>query len=325
MTDVAVGVDIGGTSSRALAVYADGEVAGRGASGGGNPNSHPPEVAAGRVAEAVAAAVPSGADVVSCLLGLAGESKFSDPAILAIFEAALRAVGVTCRIDVVADAEVAFASATSAPDGTVLIGGTGSVAARIVNRRKESWRGGWGWLLGDEGSAFWIGRQAVRSTLSVLQSTAPLGPLAETVLKETGLTEIGQVATGGDVEDRRRTLSRLITSVNAEPPIRLARFASLVSDLSTADPAAADIVAEAARLLAEQAAMARTPGETTPVVLAGSVIGPSSPVGVALRERLSGEAEVLYASDGAAGAAWLAALEAWGPAAPRPAVPRKAR
>ncbi|GAB1514786.1 N-acetylglucosamine kinase [Actinophytocola sp. KF-1] len=314
MTDVAVGVDIGGTSSRALAVHADGRVAGRGSSGGGNPNSHPPEVAAGRVAAAVAAAVPPGAAVVSCLLGLAGESKFSDPAILAIFEAALRGVGVPCRIDVVSDAEVAFASATASPDGTVLIGGTGSVAARIVGRRKESWRGGWGWLLGDEGSAFWIGRQAVRSTLSVLQSTAPLGPLAEAVLKETV----------GDVADRRLALSRLITSANAEPPIRLARFASLVSDLATADPAAADIVAEAARLLAEQAAMTRTPGETTPVVLAGSVIGPSSPVGTELRKRLSGEAEVRYASDGAAGAAWLAALTAWGPHTPHPD-PRESR
>ena len=309
MTDVAVGVDIGGTSSRALAVFADGRVAGRGASGGGNPNSHPPEVAAGRVAEAVAAAVPADAVVVSCLLGLAGESKFTDRAVFAVFENALRGVGVPCRIDVVSDAEVAFASATSSPDGTVLIGGTGSVAARIVARRKESWRGGWGWLLGDEGSAFWIGRQAVRSTLSVLQSPEPLGLLAEAVLKET-LDEVP--------DDRRLALSKLITSANAEPPIRLARFAALVSDLAATDPAAKAIVTEAANLLATQAAMTRKPGETTPIVLAGSVIGPSSPVGTALRTALSHEPEVLFAPDGATGAAWLAAVEAWGPQTPHP-------
>lgn len=314
MTDVAVGVDIGGTSSRALAVYADGRVAGRGASGGGNPNSHPPEVAAGRVAEAVAAAVPDGAAVAGCMLGLAGESKFTDPAVLSVFENALRQAGVTCRIDVVSDAEVAFASATSSPDGTVIIGGTGSVAARIVGRRKESWRGGWGWLLGDEGSAYWIGRQAVRSALAALQSTDPLGPLALAVLKETDLT--------GDLADRRRALSKLITAVNAEAPIRLARFASLVSDLAPTDPAAAEIVTEAARLLATQAHLARTPEETTPIVLAGSVIGPASPVGAALRERLPGE--VLFSPDGAVGAAWLAALEAWGPTTPRPE-PRESR
>jgi glucosamine kinase len=312
MTDVAVGVDIGGTSSRALAVYADGRVAGRGSSGGGNPNSHPPAHAAKRVAEAVADAVPDGAVVVGCMLGLAGESKFTDPTVVAVFETALRQVGVGCRIDVVSDAEVAFASATSSPEGTVIIGGTGSVAARIVGRRKESWRGGWGWLLGDEGSAYWIGRQAVRSTLSVLQSTSALGPLGQAVLTEA----IGDFT--DDTAGRRLALSKLITAANSEAPIRLARFASLVSELALADPTAADIVAEAAGLLAEQAHRTRVPGETTPVVLAGSVIGPASPVGLALRERLAGE--VLFAPDGAVGAAWLAALEAWGPEAPRPVV-----
>lgn len=315
MTDVAVGVDIGGTSSRALAVYADGRVAGRGSSGGGNPNSHPPALAAMRVAEAVVDSVPAGSVVAGCLLGMAGESKCTDPEVLAVFESTLRQSGVGCRIEVVSDAEVAFASATSSPDGTVVIGGTGSVAARIVDRRKESWRGGWGWLLGDEGSAYWIGRQAVRSALAVLQSTAAAGPLARAVLDAA----VAEPFTD-DVAGRRLALSRLITAANAEAPIRLARFASLVSELAPTDPAAADIVAAAAGLLVEQAHIARSPGETTPVVLAGSVIGPASPVGRAVRERLSGETEVLFAPDGAVGAAWLAALAAWGPDAPRPIV-----
>ena len=77
-------------------------------------------------------------------------------------------------------------------------------------------------------------------------------------------------------------------------------------------------MAEAADLLAAQAARARRPGETTPIVLAGSVIGPSSPVGTALGKALSEETEVLFAPDGATGAAWLAAVAAWGEDAPRP-------
>lgn len=312
--NLAVGVDIGGTSCRALVVSREGAVVGRGAAEGGNPNSHPPAVAAGRVAAAVTAAMPAGASVDACLLGVAGASKFTDPAVVSTFEEALREVGVTCRIDVVSDAEVAFASGTSAPDGTVIIGGTGSVAARIVDRRKTSWYGGWGWLLGDEGSAYWIGRQAVRSTLRLLQGTAEAGPLALAVLAEAfGSAEVSL----DDVAWRRLAINRLITAANAEPPIRLARYASLVST-HVADPVAAAIVKEAAELLAEHAHATRTPGETTPFVLAGSVIGPESPVGRALRERLSHEAEVRFAPDGAVGAAWLAALTAWGPDAPRP-------
>jgi N-acetylglucosamine kinase-like BadF-type ATPase len=314
VSDLAVGVDIGGTSSRALAVGSSGAVAGRGSAEGANPNSHPPAVAAARVASAVSAAVPDGASVSACLLGMAGESKMTDPAVVAEFESALRSVGVTCRIDVVSDAEVAFASATAAPSGTVIIGGSGSVAARIVDHRKTSWYGGWGWLLGDEGSAYWIGRQAVRSTLRLLQGVGDAGPLALAVLTEAFGTPETSL---DDLAWRRHAVQRLITAANAEQPIRLARYASLVSE-HAADPLAAAIITEAAALLAAHAHATRTSGETTPIVLAGSVIGPSSPVGSALREQLVNEAEVLFAPDGALGAAWLAALLAWGPSAPRP-------
>lgn len=314
MSDAAVGVDIGGTSTRAVAISPDGTVIGRGGAEGANPNSHPPEVAAERVAAAVKEA--AGTTVVACLLGMAGESKMTNPAVVSVFETALHKIGVTCRIDVVSDAEVAFASATAAPDGTVIIGGTGSVAARIVDHRKTSWYGGWGWLLGDEGSAYWIGRQAVRTTLRLLQGTGSAGPLALAVLAEAFGTPETVL---DDLAWRRKAVSRLITAANSEPPIRLARYAALVSQHAR-DPAAAAIVTEAAALLATHAHATRTPGETTPIVLAGSVIGPDSPVGLALREQLSHEAEVLFAPDGALGAAWLAALTAWGPDAPRPSV-----
>jgi glucosamine kinase len=314
VSDLAVGVDIGGTSSRAVAVDSAGTVVGRGSAEGANPNSHPPAIAAARVAAAVTTAVPDGASVAACLLGMAGESKMTDPLVVAEFESALRSAGVTCRIDVVSDAEVAFASATPASSGTVVIGGTGSVAARIVDHRKSSWYGGWGWLLGDEGSAYWIGRQAVRATLRLLQGTGDAGPLALAVLTEAfGSPDVFL----DELRWRRKAVNRLITAANAEPPIRLARYAAMVSE-HAADPMAATIITEAAALLATHAHATRTPGETTPIVLAGSVIGPTSPVGLALRAQLAAEAEVLFAPDGATGAAWLAALLAWGPKTPRP-------
>jgi N-acetylglucosamine kinase-like BadF-type ATPase len=317
MTELVVGVDAGGTSTRALVVAADGTRVGRGESGGGNPNSHPPELAAKRVAEAIASALgaESGADVRGCMLGVAGESKFSDPAVVATFEAALRRVGLECPINVVSDAEVAYASATEEPDGTVIVGGTGSVAARIVDRRKTTWVGGWGWLLGDEGSAYWIGREAVRSTLRLLQGTADAGPLALAVLAEAfGSTEVHL----DELVWRRRAVNRLITAANAEAPIRLARYASMVSEHATADAMAVSIVERAAELLAAHAVATRTPGEATPIVLAGSVLGPGSPVGAAVRRVLTEEGEVLFTPDCAVGAAWLAALVAFGPDAPRP-------
>lgn len=311
MSTCVVGVDAGATSTRALAIGPDGTVVGRGAAGGGNPNSHPPELAGKRVSEAVRDAVAGGGEVRACVLGMAGASKFTDPAVVDTFTAALRDVGVACRIDIVSDAEVAFASGTAEPDGVVVIGGTGSVAARIAGHKMISWVGGLGWMLGDEGSAYWMGREAVRVTLRRLQTGEPLTPLGEAVLRASlpGLASLSEP----------RLANRLITAANAEPPIRLARFASTVSEYVETDPVAAAIVHDAADLLARLAMDARPADERTPIVLAGSVIGPGSPVGVALREALAAytPVPVEFAPDGTVGAAWLAALEL-DPNAPRP-------
>jgi glucosamine kinase len=313
-----VGVDIGGTSTRAVVVALDGTVAGRGSAAGGNPNSHPCELAAKRVTEAIAAAFgPADPGTARhCVLGVAGVSKMSDPTVAGVFHDSLRRFGLDCPVTVLSDAEAAYASATAEADGTVLVSGTGSIAIRIMGRRKASVAGGYGWLLGDEGSAFWIGREAVRSTLDAARTGVAVGPLAAAVLTEALGTD--EVTEGGDW--RQSTSSRLIAAANAEPPIRLARFAPLVSTHAAGDQRAARIVADAADLLADLVRHARPAGERSPVVLIGSVVEPGTPVGEALRTRLMAAdcRTVLFATDAATGAAWLAALEVLGPGAVRP-------
>lgn len=305
-----VGVDAGGSSTRAIAMGLNGGALGRGAAGGANPNSHPYEVAAARMAEAMSQAIadldPPAAR--ACVIGMAGSSKLTDDTVAAVFQRAWRGTGLSCPLRVVTDQEAAFASATPEPDGAVLVAGTGSIAGTIVDRKLAATVGGYGWLLGDEGSAYWIGREAVRATLRTLAAGDPLGSLALAVLDE---------ALGDRPDDthdsRRRAFSRLITAVNGEPPIRLARFAPLVSEHAGDDPAAEDIVLRTVDALVEMAETARRPG--TPVVLVGSVAGPDSPVGARLRERLGG---VLSASDGVLGAAWLAAVDVLGTDARHP-------
>lgn len=297
-----VGVDAGGTSTRALAVASDGTVLGSGRSGGANPNSHPPAIATTHLAEAIGECLEGldPQDANACVIGMAGSSKLTDPGVAELFEATWARLGLS-DVLVLTDAEVAFASATSAADGTVLIAGTGSIAGRIRKRRMVSTVGGYGWLLGDEGSAFWLGREAVRATLAALGGTDELGPLATAVLAEAGI----------ETPDRLLAWRRLITVANAEAPIRLARFAPLVS----AAPDAGPILDRAATLLVEIALRAREPGEDTPVVLVGSVL--TGPAGARVRAQLSG-LEVLTSTDGVLGAAWLAAVEAFGENAVRP-------
>ena len=330
-SELAVGVDAGGTATRALLVDARGSTLGSGRSGGANPNAHPPAEAAAHIVEAVTAAL-AGIDparVRACVVGMAGASKLTDPAIAAVFAGAWSTLGLGAEVRTVSDAEAAFASATTEPDGTVLIAGTGSIAARIRGRRTVSTAGGYGWLLGDEGSGYWIGREAVRATLAALNGgPAEHGELTRAVVAEA----LGEPAPD---EPGRRTAHRLITLVNGEPPIRLARFAPLVSAAS-GDRAAEAIIEDAASALLGIAMATRDPGEQTPVVLVGSVLGEGSPVGARVRDRLahgtagtapaagaaSGTSgiEAVTSCDGVSGATWLAAVDAFGEHAPRPAL-----
>ncbi|WP_216210172.1 N-acetylglucosamine kinase [Amycolatopsis aidingensis] len=312
-----VGVDAGGTATRALAVDPEGRVLGRGQSGGGNPNSHPPEQAAAHIAEAIGAALTAMDPALTraCTVGMAGTSKLSDPEVAAVFQRAWDGLGLGCPVRLVTDAEAAYAAATARPDGTVLIAGTGSIAGRIRKRRMARTVGGYGWLLGDEGSAFWIGREAVRFTLDALGRGEPLDGLAAAVLAEAlGLSGVDQLTDGG----RMAAWRGLITAANAEPPVRLARFAPLVSAAEEAGrPGAKEITERAADHLVASALETRDAGEDTPVVLVGSVLGERSPVGAKVRHRLAGF-DVLTSPDGVLGAAWLAAVDAFGEDAPRP-------
>ncbi|MFD9737006.1 N-acetylglucosamine kinase [Umezawaea sp. NPDC059074] len=309
-----VGLDAGGTSTRAVVLDLDGTRLGAGVAGGANPNSHPPTRAAAQIRAALRAAL-DGLDarkVQSGVLGMAGASKLTDPAVAELFTEAWTGAGLRCPMRVVTDSEAAFAAGSASPDGTVVVAGTGSVAAKIVDHKVTRTSGGYGWLLGDEGSAFWMGRSAVRDTLCQLETANPLSALAEAVL---GMSLV-------EATDRRKMWSRLITVVNSTPPIALAKYAPLVSAMAAdRDPHAQEIVEAAAALLADTAMATRTPGESTPIVLVGSLVGPSSPVGDRLRALLRARSNgtVRLATEGAAGAAWLAAIDLLGPTAPRPA------
>ncbi|GAA3892571.1 BadF/BadG/BcrA/BcrD ATPase family protein [Saccharothrix violaceirubra] len=298
-----VGLDAGGTATRALVFDLDGTRLGAGVAGGANPHSHPPERAARHVGEALRMAL-DGLDagkVESGVLGMAGSSRLGDPEVEALFTAAWNSAGLRCPMRVITDCEAAFASGSAAPDGTVLVAGTGSISARIVDHRLVSAGGGYGWLLGDEGSAFWIGREAVRATL---REVARPGPLARAVLAHAGVTS----------GDRRRAL---IVAANAGAPVRLAEFAPLVT-ANAHDPVADDIIASAVEHLVDLALADRGRDELTPLVLIGSLVHATA-IGPRLRRALATRtsAPIHVASGAAAGAAWLAAVSLLGESAPR--------
>lgn len=329
-----LGLDIGGTTTRVLLADVTGRRCATATGPGGNPNSHPPAVAAARVGDAlrVALAGIDPADVRAGVLGLAGYSTLNDPEVRRLFTEAWQAEGLRRPMRVVPDSVAAFAAATTAETGSVLIAGTGSAAVRVEGRALARTVGGHGWLLGDEGSAFWLGRQAVQLALAVLDERqrdagvgATLLAAANTTLcgnrtrrrdrRETGFPEsVLDAAIGAGWRDvpPRLAVELLITAVHAAPPIELAALAPLVSaGAERGDASAEALVRRAITDLAALLAATRTADERTPIVLSGSLLAPGNPIGDGLRARLDEHeaGPVCTATDAAAGAAWLAALD----------------
>ncbi len=71
------------------------------------------------------------------------------------------------------DAWIAHYGAFSGGPGVLITAGTGSIAFGRNELGEEARTGGWGWLLGDEGSGWWVGREAVRAALAEWEGSGP--------------------------------------------------------------------------------------------------------------------------------------------------------
>lgn len=302
-----VGLDVGGTSTRAAVASLAGDRLGSGLAGGGNPTSHGPERAAQqlRVALTDALAGLEPGRVLAGTIGLAGAGRLhADSAGRAAFDRAWHDAGLRCPYTVVGDALVAYASGTAEPDGTILIAGTGAIAAVVRGFALQRVADGHGWLLGDAGSGFWLGREAVRCALADLDSHRPLGQLSRSILSSL----LGSTTAAARP---RQTADALVQAVTRRPAVELAGLAPLVLRAHRAgDPAALDIVAAAAGQLADSVARIRRYGDATPLVLGGGLLTGDTPLASAVSTQLAREwpdAPLHRAGDGAAAAAWLAA------------------
>lgn len=66
----------------------------------------------------------------------------------------------------------------------MLVAGTGAIAAEVRDLRLDRVADGHGWLLGDAGSGFWLGREAVRGLLADLDAGRAPTPLGRQVLTD---------------------------------------------------------------------------------------------------------------------------------------------
>jgi N-acetylglucosamine kinase-like BadF-type ATPase len=101
----------------------------------------------------------------------------------------MRRIGFKARTLVVNDALVALEAGAPGAPGVVIISGTGSIAYGRNSRNEGARAGGWGHVLGDEGSGFWIGRAALRAVLREADRRGPRTALTPLLLRHFGVSE----------------------------------------------------------------------------------------------------------------------------------------
>jgi len=191
-----LGIDGGGTHTRAALVGLDGRVLGIGHGGPSNYDDVGIERAGQNIEQAVAAALQQAnvarSDCRAAFLGMAGVTSETDRAHIRKIAHTLRLAPAE-QIGIDHDCRVALAGGLAGRPGIVQILGTGS-SCYGRNAAGESWlAGGRGQLISDEGSGYWLGLQAMRTAVMVHDGRLPFTPLHDRVLAFLHIASVEEI------------------------------------------------------------------------------------------------------------------------------------
>jgi N-acetylglucosamine kinase-like BadF-type ATPase len=298
-------VDGGGTTTQALVADLEGRVLGRGVGPGSNHHRVGPDRFHQALTTAIEAALreatgvpPDGngngwskAPFAAACFGLAGVDRLEDEELVARWA---RQQGLNAPFRVVNDSELILAAGTPEGWGVALVSGTGSVCLGRHQDGRSARVGGWGYLLGDEGSGYQVALRALRLATQTADGRAEAPELLQAVLRHWSLPNP----------------AALIAHVHA-PAMTQADIAGLAAQVlelaAQGDAAAGAIVDEAARDLARHvdAAVLQLGLSRPPLALAGGLMRPAlrQSVQAALRCEVG---EVSHVADPPLGAVVLA-------------------
>ena len=113
--------------------------------------------------------------IVAGITGLGGESEKD---VHNLFSTIFPSSKIALMTDIV----LGYRANLNLGEGIFLYAGTGSIAIHLKESGEMIRVGGWGYLLGDEGAGYWIGREAIRRTLKLMDTGKKLGNLHNAVL-----------------------------------------------------------------------------------------------------------------------------------------------
>lgn len=255
-----LGIDAGGTKTVCLLADGDGRILSEARGGGANLQSAG-ELEVEKVLHRVMEEALGDREILpsAICLGIAGVDRPEDSGAV---RGIMRRIGFKTPTLVVNDALVALVAGAGDDAAVVLVAGTGSIAYGRDAASRAARAGGWGYLLGDEGGGFWIGRAALSAVVRQFDGRGPATMLTDMVLSHLGLASPTQLIHEIYWRDLHRHAIAGLVAVVARAT-------------DAGDAVAAQILARAAAELAAAAGSVVTRlgmrGEMFPTVLAGGV------------------------------------------------------
>lgn len=300
-----LGIDVGGSKTVALLATPDGAVIAEGRAGGANLRTHG-ELVVEKILHEVIDQVMDGRTErpFAVCLGIAGVDRHDDAATI---RGVMRRLGFRDHTLIVNDALIALVAGARQPVGLVIVAGTGSIAYGVNPQGLAARSGGWGPVLADEGSGYWIGRRALVAVMRHADGRGPRTALTPMVLERLSLSRPDELVNEIYESAERRQL--------------VATLGPLVAEVQAAgDAVAAEILREAAAelLLAAGSVVSRLEmrGDVFQTFLSGgmfrSIPWLAEEVSTRLREIAPRTAVSRLTAEPATGALALALAEAAG-------------
>ena len=186
-----IGIDAGGTKTVCLLADERGLILAEGRGPGANLHTSG-ELGVEKVLHEVmeAAIGERGITPVAICLGIAGVDRDDEARTV---HAIMRRIGRLSRVVVVNDALIALVAGARDDPGIVIIAGTGSIAYGRNHRGQAARAGGWGHMIGDEGSGYWIGREALAAVMRAADGRGPLTGLTDDVLEHFSISDVSRL------------------------------------------------------------------------------------------------------------------------------------
>jgi N-acetylglucosamine kinase-like BadF-type ATPase len=252
------GIDAGGTKTVGLLADEEGHVLAEARGPGANLQTQG-ELEVEKVFDDLLETLGRDHPIAAVCLGIAGVDRPQDEQVI---RGILRRLGHRQTARVVNDAAIALAAGAPERTGIVVLAGTGSIAYGADRSGRTARAGGYGFLLADEGSGYWLGHQALRAVVRSADGRGPATHLVPLLFQELEVASVPELVP--------RVYERGL------PKHRIAALAPLVQKaFEQGDGVAAELLTQGARelaLIAVSVARQLALGpEPYPLLLAGGV------------------------------------------------------